>query len=601
MDLTHVRPVHLARRELDIVFLARHITLIVFMLSTYVSRDHLPWWEVATDFGVVLPLSLICHRHARKIGSVPGWLPFIDTVMLVVWLNVQPDMAGALMGLLVATHTLSGLTTDLRWLWLAFSVAVTAGLASTVWMADAEAALAWGRFSVIGAAVFTALSIVRMAYSRSLQLNEYRATHDLLTGLANRDLMTRDTEAAVAGGPSAVLLLDLDNFKEVNDALGHHVGDQVLVEVARRLRSVLRYGYTAARLGGDEFAILAPNCDRRLAIELADRITHRLTEPLTIDGLSIETRASIGIALSPEHGSDPPTLQQHADVAMYDAKRTARPYRVYDESSDRSSVRRLTLMGALRAAIADDEMEIWYQPILGLHQQRFVGLEALVRWRHPEHGLLMPGDFIELAEISGAIDDLTRWLIEQAVTDVRLLATLGHSMSVSCNIAVRNLHDYGIVDHVKDVFERVGLPPDGLWLELTETQLVEDPTGAARILGELHDMGVLTAVDDFGTGYSSLSLLRHMRTSSLKIDKSFVQDVVTDPDAGVLVDSMIELGHRLGMLVVAEGIEDEATLQDLIRRGCDGAQGYHLSRPLPFADLVSFLGTWAPAGLAPAG
>jgi len=364
------------------------------------------------------------------------------------------------------------------------------------------------------------------------------------------------------------------------------------VVVSRRIAAAVPSAATVGRLGGDEFAVAIPGCSRSLAIETADRITAALRQAFVIDGLTIEVGASIGIAMRSAAGPsiDAQHLLRNADVAMYQAKQAGRPFRVYDPTDDHSSVRRVTLLGELRAAIADDQLEVWYQPGRDARSGELRCMEALVRWRHPRHGLLLPGEFIELAEISGAIDDLTQWVIERAVRDTMLLGEMGRPMLVSCNLSVRNLHDRVLLDWLGNLADTVGLPPSGLYLELTESQIMEDPAGASTVLTRLAEMGIGSAVDDFGTGYSSLSMLLHVRASVLKIDRSFVADLLRTREAEIMVRSMIDLAHNLGMLVVAEGVEDQPTLDRLEVLGCDFLQGFHIARPMPFDQLTGFLG-----------
>ncbi|MFN8052048.1 MAG: bifunctional diguanylate cyclase/phosphodiesterase [Acidimicrobiales bacterium] len=581
------------RRELNVIFAARHLVVIAFQLLSYFGRSRaLPWWEPIVDFALVLPYSFGAHWAALRKGQMPGWVPIVDAGIMLAWIMAEPTSSTSLLAMMVATLTIAGQSVERRWLWTGYGISVS-GLVVAVGVTHGSVTIVdASRFAALGAGVLTTVTVVRSARLAAQREQQHRALHDQLTGLANRTLLRERVVEAPADASLALLLLDLNNFKEVNDALGHHVGDELLVTVSRRICEVVDDHATVARLGGDEFAVSVPRCGRSKAVELADRITGALRDAFVVDGLTIEVGASIGIALRTAAEADvvdAELLIRHADVAMYQAKKAGRPFRVYDSSDDRSSVRRVTLLGELRAAIADDQLEVWYQPGLDLSSGRLNCMEALVRWRHPRHGLLLPDEFIELAEISGAIDELTRWVIDRAVRDTHTLSALGCDMLVSCNLSVRNLHDRGLIDWLEGLIGEVGLPGAGLYLELTESQLMEDPQGAARVLQRLAGMGVGAAIDDFGTGYSSMSMLLHVRASVLKIDQSFVADLLSVREAAVMVRSMIDLGHNLGLLVVAEGVEDAATAARLSQMGCDFLQGFHVARPMPFDQLVPLL------------
>ena len=594
MGIRRVTPnLGIDRRELNIIFWARHAVVISFQLLSYVGRlRSVAWWEPVSDFALVVPYSFLCHRVALRKGAMPWWVPVVDSCILVAWFAVEPHSSTVMIAMMVATLTIAGQSVQRMWLWISFGLS-SVGLVVVSLVAGRSAGFVdAARYLTLGAGVLTTVTVVRAARLDVERRLTHTAEHDQLTGLANRSLLHERLADAAPDLGLAVLLADLDNFKEVNDALGHHVGDELLVAVSRRITGAVPAGATVGRLGGDEFAVVLPGSDRSGAVEVADRITAALRRPVVVDGLTIEVGASIGIALRAPGSEIVPAdvLLRHADVAMYQAKQAGRPYRVYDPADDHSSVRRVTLMGELRSAIARDELEVWYQPGLDVASGRLNCMEALVRWRHPRYGLLLPGEFIELAEISGAIDDLTRWVIERSVRDTLRLAEAGQPMLVSCNLSVRNLHDRALIDWILDFVGSVGLPEGGLYLELTESQIMEDPAAAATVLTRLAEFGIGAAVDDFGTGYSSLSTLLHVRASVLKIDRSFVADLMVTRKAEIMVRSMIELGHNLGMLVVAEGVEDEATLDRLRDLGCDFLQGFHLARPMPFDALVGFLG-----------
>ncbi|MCU1380003.1 MAG: diguanylate cyclase [Acidimicrobiales bacterium] len=421
------------------------------------------------------------------------------------------------------------------------------------------------------------------------------ALHDTLTGLPNRALLQDRTATALAvarrtSQPVALLVLDLDQFKEINDTLGHPMGDRMLEQVGARLATVLRDCDTVARLGGDEFAVLLTvDAGRASAERVARRIREALAEPFDLVGISVQTGASIGIVLSPEHGTDAETLSQRADIAMYNAKRSGRGYAFYAPEDDRSSLRRLALVGELRRALEREELVLHYQPQIDVSTGAVLGVEALVRWQHPEHGLLPPSEFIELAEVSGTIQPLTKWVVRTAVAQAAELARAGHHLVMSANVSARNLYDPDLVKGIGEDLAASGLPPELLMLELTESELVDDPSQVMTVLSLVSGMGVRLAIDDFGTGWSSLSNLTRLPIHQIKIDRSFVSQMLLGGDDAVIVRSIVDLGHNLGLAVVAEGVEDELTMAALASLGCDQAQGYLLCRPVPAAELVTWL------------
>lgn len=595
MDSSKAAPRHgddagsLDRRELNLIFASRYWVVIAFQLLSYFGRPSIPWWEPVADFGLVLPYIAFCHWRSLRCGWIPGWVPFVDSAVIVTWAVLQPSTLPSLIGLMVATFSIAGQSVAKRWLWTAFPLSGVAIIAFAVSSGSSVAIIDSLRYVALGAGALISVTVVRSSRLVAQEAAHHRSLHDQLTGLANRELTRSTIDQLAPSVPTTVMILDLNNFKEVNDALGHHVGDQLLVAVSDLLRRTVGDAGLVARLGGDEFAVVLEQDSRSKVIELADRITAGLRESFSVDGLTLDCGASIGIAMNAAL-TDSETMLRQADVAMYQAKKAGRPFRFYDPTDDHSSIRRVTLLGEMRSAIETGQFEVWYQPSYDLHHNIFTSMEALVRWRHPTHGMLLPGEFIELAEISGAIDELTRFVIEQSVSDSYALSEMGIRLTITCNLSVRNLHDRSLLDWIKGLAASVGLPPAGLWVELTESQIMEDPAGAAMVLQELADMGIGSSVDDFGTGYSSMSMLRHLRASALKIDKSFVSDLVTSHESRVLVRSMIDLGRNLGMYTVAEGVEDEATLDLLREMQCNVAQGFHLARPMPVGEVPAFLG-----------
>ncbi|HEY3059911.1 MAG TPA: EAL domain-containing protein [Chloroflexota bacterium] len=426
----------------------------------------------------------------------------------------------------------------------------------------------------------------------------HQALHDGLTGLPNRHLLSERLQHAVAtradsGDGLALLLLDLDRFKEVNDTLGHNVGDVLLMEVAHKLRTALPEPATVARLGGDEFALLLPVANQATAVEVARTTLAALAEPIAIEGSLLEVGGSIGIALAPDHGDDPETLLRRADVAMYLAKRTNRGYAVYTLDEDVHRPDQLALVAELRRAIEHGGLELHYQPKVDLRSGRMVGTEALLRWAHPQHGWIAPTHFVALAERTGLITALSHWVLGAALRQQRAWRDAGLVLPVAINLSMHDLHDTALPDLVASMLAEAGLPASALEVEITESTLMHDPERTMMALRRLRDLGVRIAVDDFGTGYSSLAYLKELPIQELKIDRSFVQDVCAGGSDLAIVESIIDLAHKLGLSVVAEGVEDDETRIELARLGCDRAQGFHFGRPVAADQLAS--SHWAAA------
>ena len=423
---------------------------------------------------------------------------------------------------------------------------------------------------------------------------EHTALHDALTGLPNRTLFRRRVEQELAAATRearglAVLLIDLDRFKEVNDTLGHASGDLLLEELGRRLRSLVGERGTVARFGGDEFGVVSPLAiDATSALAFAGRLRRSLAEPFVLAGVSLEVQASVGIALSPEHGTDVDTLMRHADVAMYAGKRAHCAW-IYSPDDNQYSSDRLALAGQLRRALEQGELTLQYQPQLDIATGDVRAVEALVRWQHPERGLLMPDEFVPLAEQAGLIRTLTRWVLEQSLAQCRSWRHAGLPLRVAVNVSSRDIVDLNLLDEVARLLAAYGIEPGALELEITESTLMTDPVRATTVVERLSALGVQVAIDDFGSGYSSLSHLRRLPVDVLKIDKSFVLNMASDVSGEAIVRSTIDLAHNLRLEVVAEGVENEASLQRLAELGCDSAQGYHIGRPLDAATLTGWL------------
>ena len=425
--------------------------------------------------------------------------------------------------------------------------------------------------------------------------NEFGMLHDPLTELPNRLLFHDRVHQAILGATRtgtrvAVMVLDVDRFKEVNDALGPHMGDLLLYELGYRLTETLRQSDSVARLGGDEFAILLPEIDDEAnALAAADKIREALSHPIAVRDQSLEVEASAGIALYPDHGLDPETLLQHADVAMYNAKSSQSGCELYAEARHEFSPSRLRLVQDLRRGIANGELELHYQPKIRLSDNRVVGVEALARWNHPDQGLIPPDSFIPLAEHTGLIRPLTLAVLEMAIDQCAAWRARGIELGMAVNLSERNLVDHELPHQIKRLLEQRGVPTTSLELELTEDTILSDPKRARDVLARLDAMGIWLAIDDFGTGYSSLAYLKRLPVTTLKVDRAFVTAMKEQEEDAAIVTSTIALGRNLGLRVVAEGVETESVMDELRRLGCDLVQGYHVSRPVPAAEFEQWL------------
>ena len=419
---------------------------------------------------------------------------------------------------------------------------------------------------------------------------EYQAGHDALTGLPNRTRLMEELDTALEKAglddrPVALAVMDLNRFKEINDTLGHEIGDQVLQQVRNRLLKAVRGDDTVVRLGGDEFAMLLPDTGRDQAVAIAGEITEALGQFFTVEMHTLYVGGGLGIALYPEHGEESRSLIQHAEVAMYVAKRNNHHYVVYDAELDQHSIRRLALESDLHDAIQQGQLELYYQPKVNLRNGHTTGVEALIRWHHPERGFVPPDELIEVAEQTGLIKPLTAWVVESGLTQCARWQREGIDVQVAINLSVWNLQDPDLVEQVREGLERHQLPARALGLEITESAMMADPDRAQAALVELDAMGISLAVDDFGTGFSSLAYLKRLPVDELKIDKSFVMSMNEDENDAAIVRSTIDLAHNLGLKVVAEGVENQQVWAVLELLGCDTAQGYYMSRPVPPGDF----------------
>jgi diguanylate cyclase (GGDEF)-like protein len=424
------------------------------------------------------------------------------------------------------------------------------------------------------------------------------AYQDPLTGLANRALFQDRLNQAISvwkrtGLPVGVLMLDLDHFKCVNDTLGHHFGDLLLKEVGTRLQAeVLRKSDTIARLGGDEFAVLLPMDDSQAAATVAGKLSAALERPIVIDNHIVDAGASIGVASCPEHGEEGYVLLQRADVAMYAAKRLRSGFAIYDPRHEDNSRERLSLLSELRQAVEKDELTLYYQPKVDLATREVKNVEALVRWHHPERGLISPDKFIPFAEQTGYVKFITRWVIQRALRQCAEWNGHGSPLTVSVNLSARDLADPELPQLLAAWLKDHKWWPEWIWLEITESAVMEDSARAVETLERLHGLGIRLSIDDFGTGYSSFAYLKKLPVSELKIDQSFVRGMAGNPDDVIIVRSIIDLAHNMGLKVTAEGVEDEASWNLLKSLGCDLAQGYLVARPLPLEQFENWLSLW---------
>jgi len=425
--------------------------------------------------------------------------------------------------------------------------------------------------------------------------NEYQALHDSLTGMPNRMLFQHKLVEAIAEGRRtgetlAVMLIDLDHFKEINDTLGHHFGDLLLQEIGPRLSSVLRENDLMARLGGDEFGIVLPELPSDdVAMRIADRLLEELETPVSVEGLALDVSGSVGIALFPSQANDAEALLRRADVAMYSAKENGGGYELYADDMDRHNPARLTLIGQVRPALEAGEFSMYYQPKVRLSDGRAAGAEGLIRWEHPSLGLLSPDEFIPLVEKTVLLRPLTHYVIERVLQQWREWADMGIRIPIAVNVSPRSLLDQELPEQVETELRRWDVPPAFLRLELTESFMVGDSGRSSQVLDALADVGIGLSIDDFGTGYSSLSHLKRLPIEEIKIDRSFVMQMHVDANDFMIVRATVDLGRNLGLRVVAEGVEDLATFDRLAEFGCDEAQGYYISRPLSAVEFTRWL------------
>jgi diguanylate cyclase (GGDEF)-like protein len=556
------------------------------VVEDVVSRK--PLWRVTFNVGQYA-LSLGAASLVLTIAGVggPGAVPFTagDLPAIAVagaaFFIVNAVLVGVGVALYVGQPIRQYLRDDLGF--SALTAAVLLSLSPIVVVALRAMPELYPLFIVLLLAVYVA--------GRQVARRHHEAIHDRLTGLVNRQRFSEIVDELIAAHEPrlALLVLDLDRFKDVNDALGHGYGDRLLKLVADRLAADVPDARAVARLGGDEFAVLlAPVVDVTGAVGVAGRVAASLRGSFDVEGIALDGEASIGVVLYPEDGADSDTLLRHGEVAMYRAKSRLEEYARYSPEHDHQSPARLGLMGELRGAIEADQLVLHYQPKIELRGDRVAGCEALVRWEHPELGLLAPSAFVPLAESTSMIRPLTRWVLEQALADAVAWDARGVELGVAVNLSARCLTDPAFPSMVRSLLAEAGIGPARLALELTESAIMADPAITMLVLQELHEMGVGLSVDDFGTGYSSLSYLQQLPVGELKIDRSFVAAMAQETSA-VIVRSTIDLGRNLGLRVVAEGVEDERTIARLRELQCPIIQGFAISQPLPSAAFLEWV------------
>jgi diguanylate cyclase (GGDEF)-like protein len=549
------------------------------VVASIISDLHrrVPWWRVTFNLS---QYTLAWLAAGLVLEAVAGPLDF-----------ARPDTFGAqqLVGIVLAGVAFFVVNTELVGIALALATAVPVArhFRSDLRFYASSAAVLLSLAPLV--AILAEWRVIAHRAAKTTLQKEHEARHDALTGLPNRVYFTervRHLISTAPGDPFAVMVLDLDRFKEVNDSLGHQVGDELLTLVGERFRATLDPETVVARLGGDEFAVIAP---LQHADEVVDQLRATFDSAFLVEGLHFDIDASIGSARYPDHGTNVDDLLKAADVAMYIAKERARGFALYDVALDRNDARRLQLVGELRAAVDDGTIHVFFQPEFDTRTGRVVGAEALARWAHPELGLLLPAEFIPLAEPTSLIGTLTDHVLRVALGQCAAWRAAGHDLWVSVNISVRSLYEDDFVETVSRALSEVEISGDHLVLEVTESMVVTDPARVEAVLATLHELGIGVAVDDFGTGYSSLAYLKRLPVDALKIDQSFVANIAGDDDDLVIVRSTVDLAHSLGIQSVAEGVEDAEALAILRSIGCDLVQGFHLAPTMPPAEMRIWL------------
>ena len=520
----------------------------------------------------------------RSVRALLHCLDLALAAALVLGVAIDPLVFAhaAAVVLVVQAFTLGRNAAALR---LLLAVAVTAAASARADVSPEALAVQLPFVYGVAALVIVLAETLR----RSRNAFERRALYDSLTDLPNRTLFNQRVEQALrdAHQRGALLLLDLDRFKDVNDTFGHEVGDLLLQEVAVRLAAAVRAEDTVARLGGDEFAVLV-HADERLARSLAERLQASLTAPFILGGQALNVGASVGIARFPADGRDAATLLRRADIAMYAAKRSAGSVETYRVDQEDEGGRRLVLMAELGEAIEGGQLSLVFQPQVDARTGTVLGAEALLRWTHPRRGDVPPGEFIPVVERTSVIRRLSRWVVDAALAQARAWGDRGHDLPVSVNVSARDLADPGLAAEIAELLGRHGVPAQQLTIEVTESGLVADERRAVETVAQLRALGLRVSIDDFGTGYSSIAYLNRLGAHEVKIDRSFVQGG-RDPSCEAIVRASVELGHALGLEIVAEGVEDAPTGEWLRAIGCDRLQGYFIARPMSAGAFESWL------------
>jgi len=439
-----------------------------------------------------------------------------------------------------------------------------------------------------------AFTLMRKQVSTRQAALEHQALHDSLTGLPNRNLLYDRVQQMIhkmhrENSAMVLMMLDLDRFKEINDTLGHQIGDRILEQVALRLIQTVRDTDTVARLGGDEFALGLPLQQPEDAERVARKVITSLEQPFIVEGYQLFVGGSIGLALYPDHGDKVETLLQRADVAMYVAKRSNNHFVLYNPSQDKDSLGRLALSNDLRQALNEEDLIVYYQPKVNLKTGATYGVEALIRWKHPVRGFIPPDEIIFIAEHTGLIKQLTHWVLKEAIAQCKKWHLAGHKITMAINLSTQNIQDQTLFQVIQDILSTYDFPPESLVLEVTESAMMLEPEHANLTLSRLDAIGVWISIDDFGTGFSSLAYLRQLPVDELKIDKSFIMHMQNNENDAVIVRSTIDLARNLGLKVVAEGIEDAGTWEMLVLLGCDYGQGFYMSKPQPANELEQWL------------
>ncbi len=536
---------------------------------------------VALGDGHGLQVVAVLHRSLAEALSVFDRLR--NTLSILAFTSLGLSILGSIVIALNITRPLSKI----------------AGAAARIEQGDYSSPVEIERSDEIGV-LASSLNHMRQGIAERERKILTLAYQDPLSGLANRSRFSEDLETAIGSARStgvSILLMDLDRFKYVNDTLGHSVGDHVLEQVARRLEKIAVSASCIARLGGDEFAVLLTGSSPQRVEETAHAIIAALELPILYQGQPLDVGTSIGIAHFPEHGTDAQTLVRNADIAMYAAKRNKSGCQSYDPHYDTHQQEHLSLLGELRQAVEANELRLYYQPKVSLHSSNVNSVEALLRWHHPKRGIVSPALFIPFAEHTGYIKVLTQWVLAEAIRQCGEWCRAGLRLQISVNISARDLMNRDLPDQIAAMLTAHDVPAVLLCLEITESGFMEDPAHAQKVLDRLAALGLRLAIDDYGTGYSSLSYIMKLPVQELKIDRSFISRMIGNADSSTIVRSTIELGHSLGMKVVAEGVEDLEGWNLLRHLGCDDAQGYYMSPPLPAEDLVAWMHTHdAPGG-----